>query len=309
LELSLIESIAAMLREGGERSRGGQVLRGIGDDAAVVRGPELSVVSVDSVIEDVHFRLDAHTELADVGWRALAGGLSDLAAMGAQPGQAYLALGIPSRVGERGGLALMTGAQELALATATTIAGGDVAAAPMLFASVTVVGWASSEQELVGREGAKPGDLVGVTGALGGRPRRPLPRLPEGRALALAGASAMIDLSDGLAMDAGRLGRASGVDLQIELERLPCAEGARADAAARAAPAWELGAQAGEDYELCFCVPAEKRTAVERELAGLAGAPLTWVGRVAPPTTAEGGAVFLDGGGGGVRLQGFEHRF
>ncbi len=168
----------------------------------------------------------------------------------ARAGEAYVALGVSHDAGEERALELMRGAIELATQTEIVIAGGDVVTAPILMACVTVVGWAEDERELVGRDGARVGDLVGVTGRLGGRPRRPLPRLSEGRALARAGAHAMIDLSDGLASDARHIGERSGVRLQLELERLPLAEGV---------PGFEQAATAGEDYELCVCVPSDSR--------------------------------------------------
>ncbi len=301
MELSLIDSITAALEP-----RGSQVLRWIGDDAAVVRARALSVTSVDTVIEGVHFRLDESTRLSDIGWRALAGGLSDIAAMGARAGEAYIALGVPTHVGEEGALELMRGAEELAGETETTIAGGDVAAAPALFASVTAVGWADSPEQLIGRDGARAGDLVGVTGSLGGRPPRPLPRLREGRALALAGARAMIDLSDGLAMDAARVARASAVELRIELETLPCAERAIRAAEEQGVPAWQEAAQAGEDYELCFCAPSERKREIEIALSDAGMAGVSWIGTV---TSGPGEAVFSDRRGEPVRLRGFEHRF
>lgn len=303
MERSLIDSIAAILPADGPR-----VVRGVGDDASVVRaGGKLCVTSVDAMVEDVHFRLSdgsslpsdtsdsfGTSSLFDVGWRALAGALSDLAAMGARTGEAYIALNVSSKVGEAGALELMRGACELAGATGTVLAGGDVVSAPSLTASVTVVGWADSESELVGRDGALLGDLVGVTGRLGGRPRRPVPRLAEGRALALIGAHAMIDLSDGLASDARHIGERSNVCLQIDLETLPLGEGV---------PDGEQAATAGEDYELCFTVPPGARTRVERTLHEVDGAQVTWIGRV---TDGAPGAS-LRRGGREQLLRGFEH--
>jgi thiamine-monophosphate kinase len=295
MERSLIDSIAAALPAGGTR-----VVRGVGDDAAVLRaGGKLCVTSIDAMVEGVHFRLDdGSASPFDVGWRALAGALSDLAAMGCKPGEAYIALGVSRQVGEEQALELMRGALKLATTTGTVLAGGDVVKSPVLTACVTVVGWADDERELIGRDGALLGDLVGVTGRLGGRPSRPVPRLTEGRALARAGAHAMIDLSDGLASDARHIGERSGVCLQIELERLPLDAGV---------PSWAQGASAGEDYELCVCVAPADRGRVERVLHEADGAQLTWVGRVSddgPP-----GALFLDEHGVQQRLEGFEHRW
>jgi thiamine-monophosphate kinase len=315
MERSLIDSIAAALPGdvGGSR-----IVRGIGDDAAVVRsGGELCVTSVDAMVEDVHFRLSGHgsSSAHDVGWRALAGALSDLAAMGARAGEAYIALGVSSAVGEQRALELVRGALEVAAQAGTVLAGGDVVTAPALTVCVTVVGWADDERELVGRDGARPGDLVGVTGRLGGRPARPVPRLREGRALAQAGASAMIDISDGLAVDARHVGEAGGARLEIELERLPLDAGAlgrerdmpgsgQGPFHERRAPDREWAASAGEDYELCFTAPIAARERVEEALRETGGAQATWIGQVidGPP-----GARLLDEHGEERRLEGYEH--
>jgi thiamine-monophosphate kinase len=280
-------------------------VRWTGDDAAVVRSAPLAVTSIDTVVEGTHFRLSTHSP-ADVGWKALAGALSDLAAMGARSGEAYASLVLPP--GFEGALELVGAMEELAAETETTIAGGDVVGGPALTVTVAVTGWADDESELVGRDCASAGDLVAVTGVLGGseagrlllergehepaelvtRHLRPRPRLREGRALAAAGVSAMIDLSDGLATDARHVAERSGVQLRVELERLPVASGVTAEAAAAG----------GDDYELLVAVPPERRAAAER------AAGLTWIGGA-----VEGEGLVLLGTDGPVEgLVGYEHR-
>jgi len=307
-ERALIEAVRTALGVRGER-----VARWIGDDAAVVHaGGAVAVVSTDTMVEGVHFRLD-WIAAADAGHRALAGALSDLAAMGALAGEAYFALGVGGTLDAAGALELMGGAERLAARCGVTIAGGDVVRSPAAFVTVTVVGWAEDEHAVVGRDGALPGDLVGVTGRLGGaaaaiellagrvkpggphdaeliaRHARPWPRLDAGRALAAAGVHAMIDISDGLARDAAAIAELSGVAVEIDLDALPLADGVGDP---------RLAGTGGDDYELCFCVDPERRELVEHAVADV-----TWIGRVA----AGSGAHFFDAAG-SHELAGHEHR-
>lgn len=322
-ELDLIERLESVFA-----GPGGRVIRGMGDDAAVVRGGGYAVTSVDAMIDGVHFRSEQLAP-ADIGHRALAGALSDLAAMGSPPGEAYLVLGVPHGYEPEAALALAGGAQSLAERSGVTIAGGDITAAPVLTVSFTVVGWAEDPGQLVGRDGAQPGDVVALTGGLGAsgaglamlegrgdeaeltpelsellyaRYARPAPRLAEGQELSRLGARAMIDISDGLISDAAHLARRSGVRIEMELESLPLADGVSQVAAAIGCDPRVLAATAGEDYELCVCLPA---AAARRAQAAWPTrmAALSLIGTV---REGEPAALFTDAP---RDLSGFEHSF
>jgi thiamine-monophosphate kinase len=243
---------------------------GLRDDAATlgVPGGGPLVVSVDSVVEGVHVDLSVCSP-GDVGWKALMGALSDLAAMGAAPLGALVALCVPGGSG-RGDTALgvMAGVAEAAAASGCPVVGGDVSEAAQLMVAVTVLGTVEGGGEPVARSGALPGDVVLVTGPCGGSAaglrelrtggsngsggvayRRPVARLREGEAARLGGAHAMIDVSDGLALDLHRLADSSGVGFR--LDDVPVTPGATLEEA--------LGG--GEDYELLITAAG---TAIEK---------------------------------------------
>ena len=301
-----------------------RVVRWIGDDAAVVRSRPLAVTSIDTVVDGVHFELSTHSP-EDVGHKALAVALSDLAAMGADPGEAYVSLALPEGFGPDAALELVRALDALARREGVTLAGGDLVRATVLVVTASVTGWAEEESEVVGRDGARAGDLVAVTGELGAaaaglsllhgqggevpereqlvrRHLRPEPRLATGRALAAAGTSAMIDVSDGIASDARHLGERSGVELRVRLADLPLAAGVATVAEATGREPRELAAAGGDDYELLLTAPPERRAELDAAAAD-AGTALAWIGEVA----AGDGAVFLAENGEPVELRGYEH--
>jgi thiamine-monophosphate kinase len=297
---------------------GPRVLVGSGDDAAVTVPGGATATSIDALVEGVHFRRDRAT-LTQIGRKALSTALSDLAAMGAEAGEAYVAIGIPPDLDEEGCLELVDGIAAVAAATGTTLAGGDVTRAPVLTLAVTVVGHATSADRLVGRGGAKPGDVLVLTGEIGGaaagllldkhpelasavpkqtaerlrlRQLDPTPRLGAGRALAAAGARAMIDLSDGLGGDAGHLAEMSGTALRIDADALPLANGLAEVAVAAGRDPLELAASGGEDYELLAALAPERL-----------GEAATRIGEAAETTLTQVGEI-LEGAGVEIRLPG-----
>lgn len=291
-ELELLEQIArtSTLRAG--------TLLGVGDDAAIIEGAPAIVATTDVLVEGVHFRRET-TTLEDLGHKALAVNLSDVAAMGAEPRAALVGLVAPSgALSDADHAALRRGMDALASEHGVTIAGGDLSGGPALVLAVTAIGALSDPGSAVTRSGARPGDAIAVTGALGAaaagllvleRPelapsdstrdallaahRRPTPRVAEGRALAQAGAHAMLDCSDGLALDLRRMGLASGLRARLELELVPRARGVDEVAAAARLDAVRLAAAGGDDYELIVALPA-----AALEAARSAGVPLTRVG-------------------------------
>jgi thiamine-monophosphate kinase len=321
-EFDLIAAITERLPEAGPRVRVGS-----GDDAAVIEpGGDATAVTVDAIVEGVHFTLPEFPPEA-IGRKALAAALSDLAAMGAAPGEAYIVLGAPADADDETLLAIAGGIAAVAERERISVAGGDLVAAPEIFLAVTAVGYETAVP-LVRRTGAQVGDVVVVTGELGGAaaavelltggaraegisPERrdallarqldPPPRLAAGAALALAGATAMIDLSDGIGADAGHLAAASGTRIEIDLDRLPIAEGVTE--VSRRGGAVELAALGGEDLELLSTLPPQRLDEARAAVAA-GGIELTEIGYVAE---GEGVSLRLPDGG-ELEPVGFDHR-
>ncbi len=323
MEFDLIERIrqrAASRRE--------DVLLGIGDDAALLQPPpgHVLAVALDTLLEGVHFPVA--TAPADIGYKALAVNLSDLAAMGATPAWALMSLSLPhseQRFVDR----LLDGFMELAAPYRLALVGGDTVRGP-LAVSVTVHGLVPDGQALR-RSGARPGDAVFVTGTLGdaaaglacldharvdadrllgaapesrrklvARLNRPEPRIAAGQMLRGI-ATACIDVSDGLVADLGHLCAASGVGAHVDADALPLSSSLLTLFAGQAR---DLGLAGGDDYELCFTAPAERAGALVADLARM-GCGATRIGRI-----VEGDAVIVkDAAGKAMKLpsSGWDH--
>jgi thiamine-monophosphate kinase len=282
------------------------VVLGPGDDAAVLETGPTTVATADMLVEGVHFEIGLSTP-ADVGFKALAASLSDIAAMGAVPRYALVSIGAPPSSATKTLEALYEGIAECAAAYEVSIVGGDTVRSDVLIVSIAVTG-EPSEAGIVTRAGARAGDVLCVTGTLGaaaaglellraagGDPAagdllgrfpslavahaRPAPRVAEGAAAARTGATAMIDLSDGLAADARHLCDASGVGVELEERLLPLAHGVTQVAAWAGSEAFELALGGGDDYELAIAVPPSRLDAVK---VAVAPTPLVRVGEFLP---------------------------
>ena len=289
--------------------------RDLGDDCALLPvGGQTLAISIDLSLEGVHFRTD-WLAFKEIGWRATAAALSDLAAEGAQPLGVLVSLGIPSNVqratrNASPAVQIMIGVGAAARSVGARVLGGDLVRSPRYLVDVCVLGLA---QRPVRRSGARPGNGLWVTGRLGGaglalaalragrrlapgvrhRFARPVPRIAAGRWLARRGARAMIDISDGLAGDAGQVAAASGIAITIELERVPCWPGVAPRAAARS----------GEEYELLVAMPRSFGSAGARAFRRATGLPLTRIGAC----SAGRGVRITQDGRPIAPLSGFDH--
>ena len=290
---------------------------GLGDDCGLlpVRNGLLAV-STDVSQEDIHFRLD-WIQLVEVGWRATAAALSDLAAEGADPVGVLCAVTMPRAAAASELLEVMSGVGAAAQSVGAPVVGGDLSSGPLWSLAVTVLG---QTRQPVTRGGARPGDRLWVSGMLGGaraaleawrRKEQPLPgareryahpepRIAAGGWLAERGAHAMIDLSDGLGGDAAHLAAASGVAIEIDLGVIPITPEAAAEAEASEVSPQQFAAEGGEDFELLVALPPEFNGAAV--FAQECGIPLTRIGSV-----LDGNEVRFVHQGRTIMLKGFNH--
>ncbi|MEX2203763.1 MAG: thiamine-phosphate kinase [Actinomycetota bacterium] len=306
MELSEDELIAAISRLLSGSQPG--VVVGVGDDAAVLEpGRGQQILTTDLLIEGVHFER-ASISPRDLGAKAVTVNVSDVAAMGGSPRAAVAGISLTPDVEAAWVMELYGGMRDACAEYALSLVGGDTNRADLVVVSLTVIGEVSPGRAVT-RSGARIGDAIVVTGALGaaagglalshaqpatmsaalsspwGRAlldalARPVARVGEGQTLAQSGAHAMMDLSDGLAKDLSRLCLASGVGARIDLAAVPVAEPLRAGAASLGVDALELALGGGEDYELVATLDPSDAEAARRALDERYGVTLTTVGTI-----------------------------
>jgi thiamine-monophosphate kinase len=305
-EFRLVELLARIAGEGQDKqsARRQRLVIGIGDDAAAWRSDALiNLATVDCLVQDVHFRLDM-TTWNELGWKALAISLSDIAAMGGVPQYAIVSLGLPGDT-EAGDVAdLYRGIIKLGNRFGVAIIGGNISDATIAFISTTVLGSATGQDNILTRSAVKAGDRIAVTGNLGAAAAgmemlkqkmplgpedsaslrqaflHPCPRIAEGQLLAEQGVKAAIDISDGLIADLSHLCRASRVGARIDIDRIPIHPAVKNGFGDRSL---EMALSGGEDYELLFTAS----TGVIDRVKARASFPVTVIGEVVADKTGR----------------------
>ncbi|MBI5231053.1 MAG: thiamine-phosphate kinase [Coriobacteriales bacterium] len=303
-DLSALGEFGVIERFAGKLPAGRDVVVGLGDDGAVVRcGERDLILATDLLVEGRHFLREA-IDPADLGYKALAVNASDIAAMGGVPDHALVSLALPADLDVDYLDRLSQGFAEACVRFGIGIAGGDTTRGDGIVINVALTGHLEAGTAPVTRAGAQSGDLVCVTNDLGdsdgglrltlagradttsteGRAllrahTRPLPRLAEGLAAARHGASAMIDLSDGLLADLGHICAASGVGAEIDAESLPMSDALRAVAGELGYDPLESALAGGEDYELLMTVSPECVEGLQ-DAVEVAGSSLATIGRI-----------------------------
>ncbi len=326
-EFGLIDLLAGMVSgaQDGKSASWQKLITGIGDDAAAWQGDSsIQLVTVDSLFQGVHFSLDT-TPWRELGWKALAVNLSDIAAMGGVPRYAVVSLALPGDTGVDDVTALYRGMLEVARRFEVAIIGGDTCRAPLVAITVTVLGGAKGgNKPPLSRSAARPGDKIVVTGHLGAAAAglemltrkiqfdpeteeslkeaflRPLPRVAEGQVLVERGVKAAIDVSDGLLADLKHVCLASKAGARVEIDRVPVHPAVRANFGDRAL---ELALSGGEDYELLFTA-GEKTIA---EVKGGVSCPVTILGEITAGKAGEISLVDIKGNPVALARTGWEH--
>lgn len=326
-EFGLIDLLAKMAyaAHGKEIGAWQQLILGIGDDAAAWHGDaSIQLATVDSLIQGVHFSLGVGS-WEELGWRALAANLSDIAAMGGLPKYALVSLALPDHTEVENVTALYKGMIELAQRFGVAIVGGDTSSAPLLVINITILGSTKTHHKrILTRSAAKAGERVAVTGYLAAAAAglemltkglqfdsdttaslkraflQPYPRVAEGQILVEHGVKTAIDISDGLFLDLSHICKASQVSARIEIDRVPIQPAVRANFGDRAL---ELALSGGEDYELLFTASAE----VIDKIKSATSCPITVIGEII--TDKIGEIILVDGKGNSVNLPkaGWEH--
>ncbi len=302
-----------------------QLLIGIGDDAAAWRGEAATqLATVDSFIQGVHFPLGI-ASWEDLGWKALAASLSDIAAMGGVPAYALVSLALPPDTEVDDVTALYSGMLALTPQSGVAIIGGDISSAPLLSITTTVLGSTGSrDKHVLTRATAEPDEQIAVTGYLGaaaagldmltkqiqfdpeataylrGAFLRPYPRIAEGQLLVDRGVKTAIDISDGLITDLHQICKASRVGARIEVDRVPIQPAVKANFGDKSL---EMALSGGEDYELLFTARPEVINKVKKA----ASCPITVIGEIMADKTAK--ITLIDGKGNPFNLgkSGWEH--
>jgi len=293
-EFGLIDLLAKMASSSPSK----QLIIGIGDDAAAWYGDDsIQLATVDSFIQDVHFSLDI-ASWEDLGWKAMASNLSDIAAMGGVPKYALVSLAIPPHTEVEDVTGLYQGMIELAQQFGVTIIGGDINSAPLVAITITILGSTRTRNKhILTRSAAQPGEQVAVTGYLGAAAAglemltkqlqfdpeataflkraflHPCPRLAEGQLLVDQGVKTAIDISDGLISDLNQICKSSQVGARIEIDRVPIQPTVKANLSHKSL---ELALSGGEDYELLFTARAE----VIDKVKGATSCPITVIGEI-----------------------------
>lgn len=293
-EFNLIKRMSDIL---GSPSR--QIIKGIGDDCAVIDPPSemLQLVTTDMLVEDVHFELSTATPF-QIGWKSLAVNISDIAGMGGEPTFAFVSIGFPRNVTVEFVDEIYIGMRDVAKEYGVDIIGGDTVSSPQVIINIALLGEVSKNNYVL-RSGAKTGDLICVTGDVGGssagleilqrklnidgseKHLLPKPRLKEGQLLAKSGyVTAMIDISDGVSSEVNHICEQSGTGAKIYMKDIPLSPYVRSVADVLNKNPYDFALFGGEDYELLFTCQQDKFQYLKGLVYENCNTPITCIGQI-----------------------------